>query len=347
MFFRPGAGFAESFESRVPLATAQSAAVAPYPVKLDNGKTANLWLVKIPLDPARLTAFDDMDIVEVELTKKVHQFRSYPDPFIYGWHQGGPPSSVHIFAATLHESPIRFQVTPDRFGHVWTAPAIPGYTATLTNRSAAALTGKLTMTTKSHDQSETTEQNIAVALNEGETRQLRFSLPVRLNGHHDLSIALDLGALKWTEKRSFVRLAPDTRTERWTEGKGALFGYWSYHGGHHTPKADRHVELMTAAGARTSIGVANKDHPLVKKHWGRVSAAPGKCLRRSGRNKIRMIRKSTRTIRRLSSKRFRRRERPCRQNIGPIMCISFLNHTSARVSPRAICRLTGVRRNTC
>jgi hypothetical protein len=29
---------------------------------------------------------------------------------------------------------------------------------------------------------------------------------------------------------------------------------------------------MTAAGARTSIGVVNPAHPLVKKHWGRVSA---------------------------------------------------------------------------
>src|SRR5262249_35269963 len=43
------------------------------------------------------------------------------------------------------------------------------------------------------------------------------------------------------------------------------------HGGHHTPKAERHVELMTAAGARTSIGWI-KDNELVKKHWTRVPA---------------------------------------------------------------------------
>jgi len=272
MFFRPGAGFAETFEERVPLATAQSAGAVPYPVTLDNGKKVNLWLVKIPLDPARLTAFADKDIVEVELTKKVHQFRSYPDPFIYGWHQGGQPSAVHIYAATLHQTPVRFVLSPDRFGHVWTAPAVPAYTVTLSNRSSSELKGTLLLRTRSYDESEVRVEEKPVALKAEATSLFRFSLPVRLNGSHDLTATLDLGGSKWTEKRSFVRLAPDTRAERWTEGKGALFGYWSYHGGHHTPKADRHIELMTAAGARTSIGVPNKDHPLVKKHWGRVSA---------------------------------------------------------------------------
>ena len=89
MFYRPGAGYAENFEARVPLATADSADAKPFPVTLATSKKANLWLVKIPLDPGRLTSFADMDIIEIELTKKVHQFRSYPDPILYGWHQAG------------------------------------------------------------------------------------------------------------------------------------------------------------------------------------------------------------------------------------------------------------------
>jgi hypothetical protein len=104
----------------------------------------------------------------------------------------------------------------------------------------------------------------------GARAEVKFSIPVKLNGLHDISAKLNGGGREWTEKRSFVRLAPDTRAQRWTEGKGALFGYWSYHGGHHTPKVEHIVELMTRAGARTSIGLPGKDHPLVKKHWARI-----------------------------------------------------------------------------
>jgi hypothetical protein len=272
MFFRPSAGFAESFEAPVPLATAKSSEARPLPIKLSDGKQANLWLVKIPLDPGRLSAFADMDIVELELTKKVHQFRSYPDPFIYGWHQGGPPSGVHIYAATLGETPVEFTFSPDKFGHVWTAPEVPSYTATLTNRTDSNQTYTLTVLTRSFDGSESAREKKALTLPKGATQRVKLPIPVKLNGYHDIWATLESGALKWTEKRSFVRLAPDTRAPRWTEGKGALFGYWSYHGGHYTPKAVHHVELMTAAGARTSIGLVQPDNPSVKKHWTRVPA---------------------------------------------------------------------------
>ncbi len=282
MFYRPSAGFAERFEASVPLATAAATGRA-VPVTLTNGKRVNLWLVKVPLDPGRLSAFGDMDIVEIELTKKVHQFRSYPDPFIYGWHQGGPPSAVHVFAATLGEVPVGFHFEPDRFGHVWTAPAVPGYTATLINHTDRTQQGRLTVATRSYDGTDTTRREIPVSLSPGETKAVKLTLPVKRNGYHDLSATLTLnppsplggegpGVKGWTEQRSLVRLAPDTRAPRWIEGKGALFGYWSYHGGHHTPKADRHIELMTAAGARTSIGLPNPNHELVRKHWTRVPA---------------------------------------------------------------------------
>src|SRR5262249_55063599 len=153
MFYRPGAGFAETFEAQVPLATAAKATGTefPVPVKLANGKPVNLWLVKIPLDPGRLSAFGDLDIVEIELTKKVHQFRSYPDPFTSGWHQGGLPSGAHVYAAPLAETPVGFELTPDRFGHVWTAPAVPAYTARLTARAEGPFRGKLTIKTRSFD----------------------------------------------------------------------------------------------------------------------------------------------------------------------------------------------------
>ncbi len=272
MFYRPSAGFAENFGTDVPLATAQISTTRPLAVTLANGKSANLWLVKIPLDPGRLSAFADMDIVEVELTKQVRLFRSYPDPINYGWHQAGRPASVHVYGLTLGKVPVGFDFRPNRFGHVWTAPEIPAYTATLTNHTGAAQLGKLTVSTRSYDGTETSRQEKPVSLAAGASLPVKLAVPVKLNGYHDVTATLSIAGKTWTEKRSLVRLAPDTRSPRWTEGKGALFGYWSYHAGHHTPKADHHIELMTRAGARTSIGVVNKDNPWVKKHWTRVSA---------------------------------------------------------------------------
>jgi hypothetical protein len=272
MFFRPGAGFAENFESKIPLMTAQSTAGTAVPVTLANGKQVKLWLVKIPLDPGRLSAFADMDIVEVELTKKVRLFRSYPDPFIYGWHQAGRASAVHVYGLTLGQVPVGFDFSPGKFGHVWTSPEVPGYTATLTNHTDPPVAGKLTVVTRSHDGTEKTSQEKPVTLAKEASQQVKLSVPVKLHGYHDIRATLTIAGKTWTEKRSFVRLAPDTRAPRWTEGKGALFGYWSYHGGHYTPKADHHINLMTRAGARTSIGLPNPKNELAKKHWTRVPA---------------------------------------------------------------------------
>jgi hypothetical protein len=272
-FFRPHAGFAENFEATVPLATVDSKDATPIPVTLANGKQVNLWKIKIPLDPGRLSSFGDLDIVEIELTKKVQLYRSYPDPILYGWHQAGLPSSVHVFAATLGEAPVSFELIPDKFGHVWTAPDTPSYTLKVTNRTDRRTTSEMKVTTRSYDGSERTAYGRPVALEPGQSIEQKLSCSVKLNGYNDIVASLTTDGREWVEKRSFVRLAPDTRSERWT-GKGGLFGYWSYGGGHHTPKGEHHIALMTMAGARTGIGASAKslENPWIKKHWSPVSA---------------------------------------------------------------------------
>jgi hypothetical protein len=267
MFYRPGSGFSESFEGKVPLATARSADARRLPVKLSDGRTVNLWLVKIPLDPAKLTSFSDLDIVEVELTKQIYQFRSYPDPIIYGWHQGGRPSAVHVYAVTLGLPPVTFRWSADRFGGVWTAPEAPEYTATITNSSGAMQTGTLTVATKSYDGTETTRQEKRVTVGKNASVEIRFSVPVRLNGYHEIAATLAMAGRKWTENRSFVRLAPDNRQGWWTNGQGALFGYWSYAGGHYTPKATYDHLLMYAAGARAFPGMGASAWDVAPQPW--------------------------------------------------------------------------------
>ncbi|HEX4591079.1 MAG TPA: hypothetical protein VH120_14170, partial [Gemmataceae bacterium] len=192
MFFRPSAGFAETFEGTVPAATADGQLAARFPVVLANGKQVNLWLVKIPLDPGRLSAFGDMDVLEVELTKKVHQFRSYPDPILYGYHQGGLPSSVHVFGVTFGLSPVSFAFEPDKFGHVWTAPAVPSYSGTVTNLSSAPLGGIVTLATRSYDGTEDTKQQQLFQLLPGAAVKLPFPINLRLNGYHDVTATIEV-----------------------------------------------------------------------------------------------------------------------------------------------------------
>ena len=276
MFYRPGAGYAETFETRVPEATAASApdGAMPLPVRLEDGRAVNLWLVKIPIDPARLTTLSDLDIIEVEFTKKVQQYRSYPDPISYGYHQGGRASSVHLYAATLGYAPVRFAWEPDRFGHVWTSPEAPAYTATVQNHTPSVHTGKLSIVTRSYDGTEETRQEQALVVPPGQSVPAKVSVTVERNGYHDISATLTMAGQRWVEERSFVRLAPDTRSVRWTEGEGAMFGFWSYRGGHYTPNADHHVRLMTLAGARgfmhqATNGLSPEVIALMDKHWGR------------------------------------------------------------------------------
>src|SRR5207249_2961807 len=90
---------------------------------------------------------------------------------------------------------------------------------------------------------------------------LTVPFPVKMNGWHELIVTMNDGQNSWTEKRGFVRLAKDTRAPFWEEGKGPMFGYWSYHGGHYTPSALDTMNLMHAAGARASMHQPKGDTP--------------------------------------------------------------------------------------
>jgi hypothetical protein len=276
MFYRPGAGYPICYEAAVPEVLGKSPSGAGLPIKLSNRDNGKLWLIKIPLDPGMLSSFADMDTIEIELTKKVEPYRTYPDPIGYSFHQGGRPSAVHVYAATLARVPVAFAWEPDVFGHVWTAPAEAAYTATLTNNSNAVQLGKLTVVTKSYDGTEETRQvkDINLAPRDpakpAAAQKVAVAVPVKLFGYHDITATLELAGRTWVEKRSFVKLAPDTRSVKWTEGRGAMFGYWSYNGGHHTPNSAHISDLMTLAGARANEGpIRPPITDLMLKHWGK------------------------------------------------------------------------------
>ncbi len=269
-FYRPDAGFAHIFEATVPALDATDGGDAkPVAVRLANGKAANLWLVRIPLDPGRLSSFSDLDAVEIELSKQMRLFRSYPDPISYGWHPAGLPSGVHVYGVTLHRPPVDFAIEPTVFGHVWTDPAVPAYDITFRNGTPRARAVTLECATASHDGTERNAQQVKVTVPaNGEAREtLRF--PVKLNGQHRLTVTMKDGGAPWTEERFFARLAKDTRAPVWEEGKGPMFGYWSYHGGHYTPPATNIMLLMKLAGARGIMHEPRTNTPTgdVFKEW--------------------------------------------------------------------------------
>ena len=261
-FYRPVAGFSKIFETTVPSYRGSPKANSSkssgnkadkpiaLPVKLENGRKANLWLIKIPLDPAALASFSDLDIIELELTKKVHQYRSYPDPYIYGWHQGGLPSGVHVYALTLQRPEVHLSLEPSLFGHVWPSNQNPSYTVTLQNRTKEARTVDITAETTSYDGLEKTKQSRKVALRAGSGANTRFSFALKRYGIHVLRLSMSDASRIWTEERNLARLAPDTRSVKYEEGKGPMFGFWSYPGGHYTPPGTEHFRLMAMAGAR-------------------------------------------------------------------------------------------------
>ena len=262
-FYRPKAGFFKSFSVDVPSVRGadNEDAVTPLPITLDDGGSAQLYLVKMPLSPAALGSFADMATVELEFTKRIAQFRSYPDPIFYGWHGAGLPSGVHVYAATLSKPAVDMVVAPKVFGDVWTQPDKPEYVVTVRGREPRAVTGKLTIETLSYDGQEKTHQArsfLARALGQA-PNAIPVTINVKKRGYHDATFTLEYGGVKWTEHRSFVVLAPDDRPKRFERGKGPMFGYWSYHGGHYTPPAEEHIRLMVKAGARGSISNTQKN----------------------------------------------------------------------------------------
>lgn len=271
-FYRPDAGHPFNFSTAVPTGPGDAKTAKPLPIKLADGSAANLYHVTIPLDPDAFSWFTDLPRIGLEITKEVKFYRGYPDPLEYSYHGGGLPSSVQIYAMTLERADVDIELTPENYGHVWTSPATPKYTIELKNRSGVATPVKLTITTKSQDGKETTTQELSASLPADSTT---VALPVALKptrfGLHELSVTLAAGNETATYRRNFANLHADTRDHSpWEEGRGSIFGFWPWQGGHVTPTADKEITVMAAAGAETSTANYSLSPPdiqaLAEKH---------------------------------------------------------------------------------
>lgn len=277
-FFRLMCGFPQQFAARVPLFTAKGQVGPALPVKLADGSTGRVFLVTIPVDTGLLADFEDLDVLELELTKGVKLWRAYPDPMHYSFHPAGLPSSVHVFAMTLERPAVMMSVAPAHFGDTWVAPEKASYTVKLSNLTKAARKVTLTIRTVSYDGLKKTDQTKAVTVAPGrDMAPETFTIAPPCYGYHDVDFVLRDGDQVWTERRSLVYLHEDTRERGdWQKGRGPIFGFWNWRGGHRTPAGSQQVNLMGMAGAESSSGsfesprVSEEERAAARK-WGMVT----------------------------------------------------------------------------
>lgn len=254
-FFRAQAGFPKNFAARVPAFSATSQVADAIAVKTTDGKSGKLYHITIPVDPSALAEFADLDYVDVELTKEVQIYRASPDPMYYSQHAAGLPSSVHLFALTAERPAIDIDLKAVAYGHIWTAPEKPEYSVTLKNRRGKARPVELEIATVSLDGSKKSSQKKSVDL--PADKEVSVSLPVAppSHGYHTVNLTVTDGKKKITEQRSLAYLHADTRERGdWDFGRGPLFGFWNWGGGHHTPAADKQLLAMAKAGIESTPG---------------------------------------------------------------------------------------------
>lgn len=252
-FYRPSAGFPKNFASpEVPLATASSTVASNcLPVKCASGKTLHLWNITIPVEQGLLQEFEDLKIIEFELTKAVQVYRAYPDPCHYSAHAAGLPSSVRVFAVTMETAPVTIKFDPEALGNVWVSAA-PSYVARVRNETKRPALVELRLESISHDGVETNriERKLQIPINN--EKQMRFDLPLQRFGHHEVVLTAVCNGATQTFHRALSRLRSREYAARPFDAKGFMFGYWNWRGGHHTPQEPEELRLMGMLGMEST-----------------------------------------------------------------------------------------------
>lgn len=260
-FFRDHAGHPVNFAGKVPPFDKLSLSGLPLP--LAGGARGNLHLVTIPLSPNGTAAFSDQPYLEFELTKEVQIYRAFPDPTYYSMHGAGLPSGVHVFGVTLERPAVEVDFQPDQVAHIWTAPAQPGYTAKVKNRTTEIQQVDLWLTTKSHDGAEETLESQIFPLPAGAEKTVKLPLHLKRYGYHAVELKIrsepaerdNRVVQERTQTRSLAFLHPDTRERgNWEEGKGPIFGMWDWNGGHQTISGVDRLRVLAALGMESSMG---------------------------------------------------------------------------------------------
>jgi len=227
--------------------TGEPAAV-PLGVMLRSRKSkaeaGRLWLVRVPLDPG---AFQDFlgspqePALELDLTAPPAR-EGYPEIV-------RTPSAVHVFAATLVESPVEILVNSDEVGHIFVQPKRPSLRFHLRNTTPREQSGRIEIRiTDFYGNARVHSLSYSVARHEATDRT--WDVPVEVLGLHDVDVRLlDSGdRLLVRRQTTLAVLPPDTRQA----DRDSPFGIWVFMDGHFGAGAEAAGSLISKIGARWS-----------------------------------------------------------------------------------------------
>ena len=226
-FYLPRRGRPVNFVSPdIPAFQATAAVADSVELLAANGKTARLYLVKVPLEPGLFTKFDAGDFFDMELTKDVQTYRAYPDPLTHSTHGAGLPSAVRVFGITFERSALRTTFSPDTFANVWQEGERIGYTVRLENTTAAPITARLRFRAASRDGGDVYEKTLAERVKPGAERLVAFRFKPRRFGHYTVTLTKQHDGVEQTFPRTLAHLRSRERGARPFDAKGMFFGCW-------------------------------------------------------------------------------------------------------------------------
>ncbi len=285
-FYRPAekSGFPKNFKSpEVPLFTQKGDVKKTIEVKTGEDKTRYVHLIEIPVDFSLIEEFSDLHTLDFELTKDIHVFRAYADPFFGTKHGGGLPSAVRIFAMTLQKAPVYVDFKPEKIAGIFHEGEAIGFNATFNNTTDTDQNFTATMQFESYDKVNTgsREVNVHLAPQEHKTETFEFS-PERF-GHYDIALnyASDDGEWDFNYKRTASHLREREYAQRGFHSKGHMFGYWKWRGTHNTPTIEEEFEIAGRFGLETfalsfdANKFSDQAQDLMKKYKMRGYAAGG------------------------------------------------------------------------
>jgi hypothetical protein len=241
-----------------------------------DGTVGSLWLMPVDIDSFALSSdFRNEDLLCIELTKEIQDFRAFPDPCNYGTFQGGLPSAVRLYALTLEQAPVSAIASCPRAGNTYVHPERPVWRVQLANQMEQETHAKVTVDVFPPRQQMTAqvihppplwhEQVSEVIIPGGGRAQAEFELPVDSVapwGLYRLATRVECNGLTQERAGTYLLLPPDTRKET---GLTSRWGLWCWNGGHGTnPNPDDNLRLLYALGARTG----GRQTYEQRKRWG-------------------------------------------------------------------------------
>ena len=271
-FYRDMAGYDARTDFEVTDSAVEDGLVTDLGRTTDEGRP--LYLVRVPLDSDGLYGARDMSgqFLDFQVTKPLKQVRSYPDPIYYGYHPGGPPSSIHVVGITLEEGAFGYEVEPLQHGHVFEQPETPTYVVAVTNLSGRRLTARVRLETTSYDGSEQTRAEGKLRLGAGAGDSVRVELDgIKRFGWHELRVTVAAGDEVCRNTLSLILLPPNRRTYG-NAANETRFGSWRLLG-HYTAVSpniednERNLAMMRRLGIRQNTSHSGFFTPdMLKRH---------------------------------------------------------------------------------